>query len=305
MPVIFITGCSTGIGYVTAENLARNGNTVYATMRNSVQSPKLQRVADKDHLPLHVLPLDVLNDESVEAAVNFVMKKEGHIDVLINNAGISSWGAVEELTMDSFTSDMNTNYFGTVRCIKAVLPSMRERKSGTIINISSIAGKLFSNFHSTYCASKAAVEAFSESLAQEVQPFNIKVVVIEPSIIETPIFNKAREIPAGTKYPGIKRYMSLFAAALEAHDSPEKVAELIKEIVSGKAGSFRRPVGITAEGFLNFRTSMSDDEWVNSVSVTDEEWVAGMEQMGLPVGTYMRTNALPQLNKLVLAEHEV
>ena len=120
------------------------------------------------------------------------MKKEGKIDVLINNAGISDFGAVEELPMDSFNNDMNTNYFGTVRCIKAVLPSMRKRKSGLIINVSTVAGKLFSNFHSTYCASKAAVEAFSESLAQEVLPFNIKVVVVQPAFIETPIFNKAR-----------------------------------------------------------------------------------------------------------------
>jgi NAD(P)-dependent dehydrogenase (short-subunit alcohol dehydrogenase family) len=305
MSVILITGCSTGIGYVTAERLARSGNTVYATMRNPDRSPKLQQVADNDHLPLHVLQLDVLYDESVEAAVGFVMKKEGKIDVLINNAGISDFGAVEELPMDSFNSDMNTNYFGTVRCIKAVLPSMREQKSGLIINVSTVAGKLFSNFHSTYCASKAAVEAFSESLAQEVQPFNIKVVVVQPAFIETPIFNKAREIPSDTKYPNIKRYLSLFAAALQGHESPEKVADLVKDIVSGNPGSFRRPVGNTAEGFLNFRASMSDDDWVNSVSVTDEEWIAGMEQMGLPVGSYLRADALPQLNKQVLAEQEV
>src|SRR5687768_11258845 len=111
MPVILITGCSTGIGYATAETLARSGNTVYATMRNPHQSPKLQQVADRDGLSLHVLQLDVLYDESVGAAVDFILKKEGHIDVLMNNAGISDLGPIEELPMESFNSDMNTNYF--------------------------------------------------------------------------------------------------------------------------------------------------------------------------------------------------
>lgn len=305
MSVILITGCSTGIGYATAETLARSGNTVYASMRNPHQSPKLQQVADRDGLSLHVLQLDVLYDESVGAAVDFILKKEGHIDVLINNAGISDLGPIEELPMESFNSDMNTNYFGAVRCIKAVLPSMRERRNGTIINISSVAGKMFSNFHSTYCASKAALEAFSESLAQEVLPFNIKVVIIQPSFIVTPIFSKAREIPADTNYPNIKRYCSLFAAALETQEAPEKVADVINDIVSGNAGSFRRPVGITADGFLKFRASMPDDDWVNSVSVNDDEWIAAMEQMGLPVGAYMRQDEFPQINKQALSPHEV
>lgn len=130
MAVILITGSSTGIGYATAETLARNGHIVYATMRNPQRSPQLQQLADDNHLPIQILPMDVLNDQSVQSSTNVVLSKEGHIDVLINNAGTHSWGAIEELPMELFKADMDTNYFGTLRCIKAVLPSMRERKEG-------------------------------------------------------------------------------------------------------------------------------------------------------------------------------
>jgi NAD(P)-dependent dehydrogenase (short-subunit alcohol dehydrogenase family) len=296
MPVILITGSSTGLGYATAETLARNGHTVYATMRNPKRSPQLQQLAEDNRLPITILPMDVLDDQSVQSAISFVLSKEGHIDVLVNNAGISALGAVEELPMELFKADMDTNYFGTVRCIKTVLPSMRERKAGCIINMSSAAGEMFSNFHGTYCASKAAVEAFSECLAQELAPFNIRVAVVQPAFIETPIFNKVNEIPSDTHYPNIKRYLSLFAATLENHESPNKVGEAINDIVSGKRNAFRTPVGLYAEGFLNFRASMTDEDWINSVSASDDDWIIGMEQMGIQVRKHMKAEGLPKLN---------
>lgn len=305
MAIIMITGCSTGIGYTLAESLARAGHNVYATMRQPDKTSELRQIAESENLDLHVLPLDVLSDESVKTAVDFVLSKEGYIDVFINNAGISDFGAIEELPIDAFVSDMSTNYFGTVRCVKAVLPSMRQRKSGMIINNSSVAGKMFSNFHSTYCASKAAVEAFSESLGQEVLPFNIKVVVLQPSFLVTPIFSKARHISENTKYPNIKRYASLFGAALEAHESPETAADVVKEIISGKPGTFRRPAGLTAAGFLSFRASMQDEDWINSVAASDDEFIAGMEAMGMPVGKFMRADTIPQINTMLLAANEV
>jgi NAD(P)-dependent dehydrogenase (short-subunit alcohol dehydrogenase family) len=239
--------------------------------------------------------MDVSDDKSVQTAVNSVLSKEGHIDVLVNNAGMASWGAVEELPFEFFRADMDTNYFGTVRCIKAVLPSMLERKTGLIINMSSVSGKVYGNFHSTYNASKAAVEAFSESLAQELVPFNVRVVVMQPAFIETPIFNKINEISPDTRYKNIKRFLSMIAAALENHESANKVADVINDIVSGKLNAFRAPVGLYAEGFLNFRASLADEDWVNSVSVSDEEWINNMEQMGLKVKKYMEAEGLPQL----------
>jgi NAD(P)-dependent dehydrogenase (short-subunit alcohol dehydrogenase family) len=143
MSVILITGSSTGLGYAAAEMLARNGHTVYATMRNPKGSPQLQQLADDNHLSITILPMDVLDDQSVQSAINTVLTKEGHIDVLVNNAGIHSWGAVEERPLEEFKKEMDTNYFGTLRCIKAVLPVMRKRKSGCIINVSSVAGRVF------------------------------------------------------------------------------------------------------------------------------------------------------------------
>jgi len=293
MAVILITGSSTGIGYATAETLARNGHTVYATMRNPRRSPQLQQLADDNHLPITILPLDVVDDRSVQNSVNTVLSKEGYIDVLINNAGTHTWGAVEELPMESFKTDMDTSYFGTVRCIKAVLPSMRERRKGCIINVTSVAGKVFSNFHGTYCTAKAAMEALSETLAQELRPFDTRIAVVEPAFIETPIFNKANEVPADTHYPNIKRFLSMFAAALENHEPASKVADVINDIVSGKLNGFRHTVGLFAEGFLNFRSSLRDEDWINSVSVTDEDWSNNMEQMGLKVKKYMQAEGLP------------
>jgi NAD(P)-dependent dehydrogenase (short-subunit alcohol dehydrogenase family) len=154
----------------------------------------------------------------------------------------------------------------------------------------------FLNFHETYCPSKAAIEAVSESLAQELAPFNIQVKMVEPAFIETPIFNKANEIPRNTHYPNIKRFLSMFAAALENHEPASKVAEVINDIVSGKPGDFRIPAGLYAAGFLNFRASVKDEDWINSVLVTDEDWINGMEQMGLQVRKYMQAEGLPQFN---------
>ncbi|MDB5021826.1 MAG: family NAD(P)-dependent oxidoreductase [Pedobacter sp.] len=296
MSVIVITGCSTGIGYATAETLARNGHTVYATMRNPKASPQLDALTDADKLPITIFPMDVLDDESVKKVFDFVLADEGVIDVLVNNAGISYVGAVEETSMEFFKLVMDTNLYGTIRCIKAVLPSMRKRKSGTIINVSSVAGKLYGNFHGAYTASKAAVEALSESLAQEVKPYNIQVAIVEPGVIETPIFDKVNGISENTKYPNVKRYLSFFAASLEAHNPPSAVAEVINEIVAGPNSKLRWPAGADALGLLDWRSSISDEDWINSAGLSDEEWANNMEQMGLGVRKYLQAEGLPQLN---------
>ena len=294
MSIILISGSSTGIGYATAETLARNGHTVYATMRDPQPSPQLQQMADANHLPISILPMDVLDDQSVQKAIDFVLSKEKHIDVLVNNAGIGSWGAVEELSMDLFKADMETNFFGTVRCTKAVLPAMRERKSGTIINVTSGAGKVYLNFFATYCASKAATEAFSESLAQELQPFNIKVSIVEPGFVDTPIFSKTNIVSEDTNYSNIKRFLSFFAASLEYASPPSLVAEVIKEIVSGERTTLRSTAGPDAAAMLQMRASTSDEDWINSVAVSDEDWINGMEQMGLQVRKYMQAEGFPK-----------
>lgn len=292
MSVVLITGSSTGIGLATAIHLAKKGHNVYATMRNPSASP-LNSIVNGESLQIKTLSLDVNSDYSVQKAIDRVLEDEGNIDVLINNAGVSSLGAVEELSTEDFKNDMETNYFGTVRCIKAVLPSMRKKREGTIINISSVAGKVYSNFHCSYAPTKAAVEAFSECLAQEVQPFGIKVAIVEPGIIETPIFSKKYKLPHQTNYPNIKRFLALFAASIENHVSPDEVAIVIEDIIAGRSTKFRNIAGPDAAPLIEWRASQKDEDWIASTSIDDETWISGMEQgMNLNVRPYMENESL-------------
>src|SRR5437899_1352247 len=175
MAIALVTGTSTGIGQATAVTLARGGHTVYATMRNPERGAgEIQEIAAQESLPLTVLPLDVNDDASVKAGVAQVLVQSGRVDVLVNNAGIGMHGSVEELPVADFKRAMETNFFGALRCIQAVVPGMRERRHGVIVNVSSVAGRFSSAPQAPYAASKWALEAASESLAQEVKPFGIR-----------------------------------------------------------------------------------------------------------------------------------
>lgn len=286
MAIIFISGTSTGIGFATAETLARKGHRVYASMRNPQKTPELQNLAERENLPIHIITMDVDDEVSVKHGIGGVLEKEGFIDVLVNNAGISKYGPVEELPFDSFQKMMQTNYFGTLRCIKAVLPSMRERKAGCIVNNTSVAARVNGDFLAGYCASKAAVEAFSESLALEVQPYNIRIAVVEPGVIMTPIFSKD-ERPISANYPNVKRRFAFFAASLERQVQPGVVAEVINDIIDGKSTKFRNLAGPDSLPLTSFRTSITDEEWINTVNIDDDAWVERMKQMGLNVKPYM------------------
>jgi NAD(P)-dependent dehydrogenase (short-subunit alcohol dehydrogenase family) len=276
MSIVLITGTSTGIGYYTAIRLAQSGHKVYATMRNPQRSPELQDFAKESRLPITVLTLDVTSDESVEKAFRYVFEKEGHIDVLVNNAGIAGSGAVEETPMELFRANMETNYFGALRCIKQVLPLMRERQSGYIINVTSLAGTIASNFHSPYSASKFALESLSECLAQEVYEFNIKVAIVQPGIIDTPIFKEKERnevaVPK-TKYPRIIRFFLEFQNSLQNNRIPPGVvAKKIKKIIETENPNLRNPASIDAAPILNWRKSMTDEEWIRHGMISDEDW---------------------------------
>src|SRR6188474_830663 len=187
MAKVLITGTSSGIGYQTAMVLARAGHSVYATMRNLERGAALRNAAEQEHLPISIVKMDVDSDESVAAATSSIRAETGSIDVLVNNAGIERAGSIEGLSLDDFRATMETNYFGALRSIRAWLPDMRERQSGCIINITSVAGKIACSPLTPYSATKFALEALSEGLAQEVKPFNIRVAVVEPGIIDTPM----------------------------------------------------------------------------------------------------------------------
>ena len=159
MSFVLLTGSSQGIGLATALVLARAGHTVHATMRNPVRAPELGEIAAKESLPIHVSVMDVDSDDSVTDAISAVQRDHGPIDVLVNNAGIEIMGSVEELEISRIRAAMETNFFGTLRTMQAVLPSMRERKSGSIINIGSVSGLMAISPAGAYSATKWAGEA--------------------------------------------------------------------------------------------------------------------------------------------------
>jgi NAD(P)-dependent dehydrogenase (short-subunit alcohol dehydrogenase family) len=286
MATAVVTGSSTGIGQATAITLVRAGHTVYATMRNPEGGgEEVREIAQKENLPVHLIALDVDSDDSVRSAFARIEADAGRIDVVVNNAGIGNQGPVEETPLAEFRAVMETNFFGALRCIQSVLPGMRERRNGCIINVTSAAGRVSVAPQAPYCASKWALEALSESLAQEVKAFGIRVAVVEPGIIATPIFGKLEETSPTTKYPQRRRLLALFRTSLTKNPvSPYVVGEKIREIVDSGTWQLRHPVGPDAEGFLAWRASMTDEQWTDWGAQSDDRWLASVSQtFGLDV----------------------
>ena len=285
MAKILITGTSSGIGYQTALVLARAGHSVYATMRNLERGAALRDAAAQEQLPISIVQLDVDSDESVEAATSSIRAQAGCIDVLVNNAGIERAGSIEGLALDDFKATMETNYFGPLRTIRAWLPDMRQRQSGCIINVTSVAGKIACSPLTPYTASKFALEALSEALAQEVKAFNIRVAVVQPGIIDTPMARHIEQVPADAAYPQVRRFGHMFEASLDRPTPPAIVAEKIREIVESGTLKLRHPVGPDAEAFLAWRASLNDEEWVEWGALPDEAWYERVgKDFGLDAG---------------------
>jgi NAD(P)-dependent dehydrogenase (short-subunit alcohol dehydrogenase family) len=277
MAIVLITGTSTGIGLATAVVLARARHEVYATMRHPARAPQLQTIAAQEALPITILPLDVDDEASVRGAVEPLLAAQGRIDVLVNNAGISELGPIETLPLADFHQHMETNCFGALRCIQAVLPAMRTQRRGCIINVSSLAGRLALAGMGAYAASKFALEALSEVLAQEVKAFNIRVAIVEPGVIQTPMFDKGRPVPADTLYPQERRLRAFFRASLRQPVSPAVVGEQIRHIIEGESWQLRYPVGPDALPFLAWRARLSDEAWVDYHATRDDEaWYRDM-----------------------------
>ena len=287
MNTIIVTGSSTGIGFATAVSLARAGHDVFATMRDPARSPELSSLALQDGLQITVIPLDVNDDASVMAAVRAVIRARGHVDVLVNNAGVGQLGSIEAMPLATFRDVMETNYVGALRCIKAVLPGMRKRMQGRIINVSSVAGRLAMAGQSAYAASKFALEALSESLAAEVRPFGIRVNIVEPGVIATPIFGKGSDVSADV-YPGARRMNALFAAALENPVPASVIGDEIAAIVASESWQLRYPGGPAAAGAMAWRASMTDEQHVAIGALDDEAWCDFMlTNLGLNVRPHL------------------
>ena len=287
MKTIIVTGTSTGIGFAAAVALARAGHDVIGTMRDPARSPELQARAAKETLSITTVALDVDSDASVSRGMAKIQEMRGRVDVLVNNAGIGQLGSVEEMPLDQFRQVMETNFFGALRCIQAVLPGMRTRKSGCIINVTSVAGKLASAGQSAYCASKFALEALSESLAAEMRPFNVRVAIVEPGVIQTPIFGKAADVSRAI-YQGPRRLNAILDAALEQPVPASVVGEQIRDIVADESWQLRYPSGPAAAGILAWRASMTDEDFVAIGALGDDAWCEYMQNnLGLNVRPHL------------------
>jgi len=279
MALVLITGTSRGIGYETALAFARTGNNVLATMRSPARSPQLAEVATREHLPIEIFSMDVDSDASVGEGFKAIHDKYGAADVLVNNAGIERAGSIEELALSEFRSVMETNYFGVLRCIQAVLPHMRQRRSGCIINVSSVAGRISNSPLTPYMATKWALEALSEGLAGEMKMFNVRVAVVEPGIIDTEMAHRLEVAPGSSSYPQYARIAAIFEASLRKNPvPPSDVAKKILEVADSGNWQLRHPVGSGAEGFLQWRKGFTDEEWVALYSADDETWYARIER---------------------------
>jgi len=284
MATVLITGSSQGIGLATAIAFARAGYQVAASVQKLSASTEIATIAEKEKLDIRVYQIDVDSDSSVNEGVSQILNETGSIDVLVNNAGIERMGTVEDVGLADFRAVMETNYFGVIRCVQAVLPGMRKRRSGCIINITSIAGRFAVPAMSAYAASKYALECLSETLAQEVKSFGIRVAIVEPGIINTAMAQHVTTIPEASNYPHTARLSALFSASLKNPVPPSVVADKIVEIASINSEQLRYPVGPDALPFLGWRQSMSDEEWVTLGSSEDDDWYKRVEaDFGMPI----------------------
>jgi NAD(P)-dependent dehydrogenase (short-subunit alcohol dehydrogenase family) len=272
MASVLVTGTSSGIGLATALALARAGHKVHATLRDPDRGAGLAAAIAAERLPISILTMDVNSDSSVAETVERIGRQGDPIDALVNNAGIERLGAVEELPLDAFREVMETNYFGALRCIQAVLPQMRERRSGCIVNVTSISGRMAVSPMAPYAASKFALEAVSEILAQEVKPFNVRVAIIEPGVTHTPMAERVASLASVSRYPHSRRMANLFRAALANPVPPSLVAEAIRMIIESGTWHLRFPVGAGAGPFLDWRAGMSDEAWVELGALEDDAW---------------------------------
>src|SRR5437773_224560 len=276
MSVVLITGTSTGIGLATALHFARAGHDVYAGVRNLVTATELARAVEKETLGITGVVIDVDDAASVQHGVGEVLAKAGRVDVLVNNAGIGGGGPLEDVPVDWAHTLFETNYFGAIRMIQAVLPGMRARRAGAIVNVTSIAGRVAIAGHGHYSAVKHALEAASEALAQEVLAFGIRVAVVEPGDVVTPIFSKARRFadPASPYRVHVHRLLLFYQMQMKMPSQPSDVAAVIYEAVTTPEPKLRWLVGEDARRLTAGRQRLSDEENVaTGRPMADEEYL--------------------------------
>jgi NAD(P)-dependent dehydrogenase (short-subunit alcohol dehydrogenase family) len=265
-PAVLITGCSSGIGHATALRLAAHGHTVYASARRP------DSIADLEERGCQLLALDVTDDESMRAAVEAVEAEQGVVGALVNNAGYSQSGAVESVPIDEVRRQFETNVFGLVRLCQLVLPAMRERRFGRIVNVSSMGGTLTFPGGGIYHATKYAVEAISDALRFEVKGFGVDVIVVQPGAIRTGFADAATSAMGQneTAGPYVRFNDAVEQATHNAYEKgalarlgggPEAVAKVIERAITAKSPKIRYRVTPSAHLLIRQRALMTDGMW--------------------------------------------
>ena len=267
--VALVTGCSSGIGLETAISLAREGHFTYATMRNMKKSGDLDKIVHDEDLPIKILELDVDDEESVDNTIAKIMEEKGRIDTLVNNAGWGMWGTVEDVSIEEFKQQFETNFFSIIRMIQKVAPIMRKQKSGNIVNVSSVAGKIGFPVSPAYISSKFALEGLSECIRFELGPFGINVIIIEPGVIKTNFFDSmkmAKKSNSDSVYNEItSKVVSGVTMMAEMGTEPKEVADTIIKSINEEKPLPRYIVGNDAMMFLEAKKMKTDIEFENYI----------------------------------------
>ena len=265
--IAVVTGTSTGIGFETALALAREGYYTYATMRDTTKSQKIKELGQKENLKINVLKLDVDDENSVKTAIQKILDEKHRIDVLVNNAGWALWGCVEDVSVDEFKAQFDTNFFSIIRLIQEVGPTMRKQGSGTIVNVSSVVGRIGFPASPAYISSKFALEGLSESLRFELAPFGVNVVIIEPGVIKT---NFMKNMKMAEKYGPESVYADITDKVVsgvkmmcEMGTDPKEVADAIVKATKDENPLPRYIVGNDASMFLEAKKNKTDLEFEN------------------------------------------
>ncbi len=265
--IALVTGCSSGIGFETALALARDGYFTYASMRNISKSSEIEEITKKESLPLKVIQLDVDDKDSIKNAISQIMKEKNRLDVLVNNAGYGIFGCLEDISVEEIREQFETNFFGIVRLIHEAAPIMRAQKSGAIVNISSVAGRIGFPASPAYISSKFALEGLSESLRYELSQFGVNIIIIEPGVIKSNFFKSMRfpkNPKANSPYKELtEKVVGGIKMMAEMGTHPKEVADTIVRALKEKNPLPRYPVGNDAAMFLEAKKMKTDIEFEN------------------------------------------
>ena len=271
-PVSVVTGANSGIGRATAIHLARQGHRVAGTVRSIAKAEKLQAMASDAGVDIELFELDVADDDSVRQGFAEILASMGRVDHLVNNAGVGGNAVAEECPPELYLSVMNVNLCGAVRCLQAVVPQMRERGSGTIVNITSVAGRIAALAQSPYVASKWAFEGLSEGLAQELAPFGIRVVIIEPGVTKSAIFAKNIDAPnsTGVYEAHYRRMFQFYATGMANATDPFEVASVIHEAITTDEHRLRYPVSWGGAELAELHDRIDDSDWIAMGAIEED-----------------------------------